>query len=335
MTNFDAISQFKRLLGQADQPFRVAKSLGSHDGQPVLLGLDDTFMHFLVPVIKPDEQDLSSFRFKSLKANIRDINLVDVWSGSYIDMHASRESFDLGLFAAIADELILGLHSRESVIDQLSTVATKWIRLLSSEEEENANRNQVIGLLGELLVLEAIIDAGKGELGLASWVGVDKARHDFEFSNLAVEVKSSSVLGQKTATIHGLEQLSAEKFTSLYLAHFQFEWDPKGFSLKSVYEQVRTKLNPNLQLKFDSKVATAGFDEKRISLSTIYTFKLSASALFPVDESFPKITSAILENAVHESSRISRVEYVLNLTGLPSVDVSENMGEVLVQLAAL
>jgi hypothetical protein len=335
MTSFDAISQFKRLLNQAEQPFRVTKSLGSNDGQPVLLGLDEIFMHLLIPVAHPEKQDLSGFKFKSLKASIRQIDLIDVWGGSYIDMYATRESFDLSLFAAISDELILGLHSGESVIDQLSTVANKWIRLLSSEEEETANRNQVVGLLGELIVLEALIDAGFPEIGLSSWVGSEKARHDFEFSTLAVEVKSSSTMGQKTAAIHGLEQLSAAKFTRLFLAHFQFEWDPKGLSLKQVSESVKSKLAIEQQGVFEQKLGASGFDEKRLDIASIYTFKLSSNSLFEVDKNFPKITFSLLDSLVQEASRISRVEYVLNLTGLPYRDVSENLGEALVELAAL
>lgn len=333
MTTFDAVSQFKRLLDSPEQAFRVAKSLGSNEGIPVLLGLDENCLHLLIPVTEPENQDLSQFRFRSLSLGLRTVELVDIWSGTYIDMFAPRESFDLSLFAAISDELIAVLRAGESIAGQLSTVAKKWIQLLSTEEEETANKNQVIGLLGELVVLESLVDSGYSELALSSWVGNEKARHDFEFSRSAFEVKSSATLGQKTATIHGLEQLSSAKFTRLYLAHFQFEWDPRGDSLNTIYLRIKSKLDATQQVEFEQKVEKAGFDDKRLSLSSIYTYKLSSSSLFFVDEQFPKITSAILQGSVGQANRISRVQYVLDLTGLEAKDISENMGDILGRLA--
>ena len=79
--------------------------------------------------------------------------------------------------------------------------------------------NEEIGLVGELMILEAVLHL-EGVSAIDAWRGPDRDKHDFRVSNQELEVKTTT--GERRQHwIHGLSQLDASKGCDLDLISVQ------------------------------------------------------------------------------------------------------------------
>ena len=66
--------------------------------------------------------------------------------------------------------------------------------------------NEVIGLFGELIVLEHLLNTHSKEL-FDNWVGPMGNRHDFEFPMNSLEVKTTANIANNEIQVNGLSQI--------------------------------------------------------------------------------------------------------------------------------
>lgn len=85
----------------------------------------------------------------------------------------------------------------EGVMYEWRSFFDRWGAPLSPEEQR--------GLLGELIVLENLLDNGTASL-VGGWLGPSGSLHDFETDDWHIEVKTS-IKANPTASIHPLSQL--------------------------------------------------------------------------------------------------------------------------------
>ena len=331
----NALTQFQRLETVPSAPLLAAQSLATIEGQAVLFGLTPDKYLFLLPDVNSNLTSESNLALSSISLEKLDLDLGGLWAGSYLAVSALRASFDLNLFAAICDEMVKGLASGKDPIELISDVAQRWRDLLAISNTDEASLSQILGMFGELLVLNAlVVDIGP-DVALAAWVGVDKARHDFEFSKNAFEVKTSRVLNRTVAQIHGLQQLATSPNTELSLCHVQVEWSPDGFNVLDLVEGIRKNLSESLTVDFDKKLGLAKFSEVRLANSAPYRFKIVRCALFYVDNSFPKLTRAELGLLGPVDTHLISLNYGLSLDGLPFTDITHNLGGKLAEIINL
>jgi hypothetical protein len=271
--------------------------------------------------------DLNSLNLEKVR-----LDLEGLWAGNYLAVSALRGSFDLNLFAAICDEMVKGLGLGKEPIELISQVAGRWRDLLSIRAIDEASLSQIVGLLGELFILDELAADLTPGVALASWVGADKARHDFEFTRDAFEVKTSRVLNRSVAQIHGLQQLATSPNTQLSVCHIQVEWSPDGFDIPSFVAALKSKFSPQEVADFDKKLSLAKFTPERIENSAIYKFKIVRCALFSVDSKFPKITRFELDNFGAINTHLTGINYGLSLDGLPFTDITGNPGGKLAEI---
>lgn len=331
----NALTQFQRLESEPSSPLLAAQSLATIDGQAVLFGLTPEKFLFLLPDVKSNLTTEATLALNSIKLEKLEIDLSGLWVGAYLAVSALRASFDLNLFAAICDEMVKGLASGKDPSELISDVAQRWRDLLAISNTDEATLSQILGMFGELLVLDSLIADIAPNLALAAWVGVDKARHDFEFSKNAFEIKTSRVLNRTVAQIHGVQQLATSPNTDLVLCHVQLEWSPEGFNLMDLVENIRKKLPESLAVDFDNKLGLAKFTEIRLANSAPYRFKIVRCALFSVNDSFPKITRAELVRLGSVDTHLTSLNYGLSLDGLPFIDITHNLGGKLAEIINL
>ena len=283
-------------------------------GIKIFLGRDESgFPHLLLPQKSHQKSQIPPIA-AMVSARNRDWANDDGSTQPYLDLVCESASADK-LFAAMSLDICGKLDSKivpdtESLVSVVSDQVAHWRQILEAISEVEASDNEKIGMIGELLTLEALY--GKhGSKAYDSWFGQEKARHDFEFETQAIEVKASSRTSGVYCTVHGLNQLAHSTGTTLYLVHYQLEWSADGDSLSEILsrlEQLGLSI-AKVQSKLGAHWAVLGEMPKWFS---DYEFKIISCRKYLVDSQFPVVSQSTLGDKV--SSKITNMQYTLNLT---------------------
>jgi hypothetical protein len=99
----------------------------------------------------------------------------------------------------------------------------RWRRLLEAGSL-GLTRDERRGLVGELLVLELILDAGvPPERAIRGWVGPNGAHQDFQATGVALEVKATTTKHPQTLVITSERELDDSGVASLFLAYVSLD----------------------------------------------------------------------------------------------------------------
>jgi hypothetical protein len=306
-------------LGPSDLPgeLRTKKSRFTFMGKDIFAGRDfDGFPHLLIPATSLGEvvpESLSAY----IHLAPRELTTADGTTQAFIDLSCAAPEID-ALFAPICLEISqnitnLGTNTFISIHKQIALVVDKWREVLKALAEAGQSRSAVVGLIGEMLALAALAEA-KGPEALDGWFGQDKTRHDFEFSEVAYEVKASTVLSRKSCEIHGLNQLAYADGTTLELLHFQIEQAAGALCLTDLISLIEAREVSAVALR-KKMVAFWPEGTNPPSWFTDFKFKVVCASRFSVDEAFPRITSSAF--TPESKAHISEVRYTLTLDGLP------------------
>jgi hypothetical protein len=218
------------------------------------------------------------------------------------------------LFALMSQDICEAVRGSSEAIS-LAMVESRilaWQQMLAKLTNREPSLAEQVGLFGELLTLEALVDE-LGSDALASWSGPDLARHDFETALWALEVKSSLSLASKRAHIHGFGQLESAAGTSLNLLHLQLEQSLGSKSIADLVGGLAGKLDRQAFEAQLQRFFPEGISELPAWASK-FQLKLSAASLFAVDSTFPRIVRV---NLGPDNFRFSQLQYQLDLEGLP------------------
>ncbi|MGW2839858.1 PD-(D/E)XK motif protein [Streptomyces sp. NPDC001493] len=193
----------------------------------------------------------------------------------------------------------------------LHAVLDHW-KALFREQKVGLGAEQIVGLYGELLVLERLLrrDAGAHRL----WSGPRGHRHDFDAGTHAIEVKSSSSAKERRPRIHGLEQLEVPENGALWLTWFRLRSSDAQGSGPSLVELVDRVLNLCDDVSaVHELLARAGFhrSDKRYDNAR---FVVDEERWYRVGPGFPGLTRAALVSADVPISVLD-VEYTIDLSG--------------------
>lgn len=203
----------------------------------------------------------------------------------------------------------------------------RWRELLRSVEVLGEERQ--LGLHGELWLLERLVRI-RGTDTVSSWMGPLAEPHDFRWDDLEFEVKSSRS-GRRSHVIHGIGQLVPTLGRRLYLLSLLFA--PlavtdlgNGATLPERVRDIRELLqsDPVSISIFEERLRAAGY---RDADSIHYAVRLdlrAAPALVLVDDDCPRLIPPDLEQiSTHQASRLSEIQYRVDLTGLGFEDGTE------------
>ena len=155
---------------------------------------------------------------------------------------------------------------------------------------ERLTRDQQVGLIGELLTLVSAV-AWTGETtAVSAWRGQAREEHDFGFSEVDVEVKTTTSESRRHL-ISGVGQLMPTGGRPLYLLSIQLTaaGAQPGLTLPLLVEQARQVNAISLAL-IDRALGAAGYkDEDAASYSAAWVPR-TEPRFFIVDDAFPAIT---------------------------------------------
>ena len=180
------------------------------------------------------------------------------------------------------------------------------------------SEDQEIGLFGELVALDRLID-GVGETkALAAWLGPRAEEHDFVLGEADVEVKTTRS-ERRIHVIHGLGQLTPTPGRPLHLMSVQVTGAGaagNGETLPELIERIRRRLRSG-RTDFDDRLTDCGWEDAQSD--RLYTTRLlvrSEPRFYTVDEDFPAITSAGLSRIVTRPELVRSIDYRIDVTDL-------------------
>ena len=209
----------------------------------------------------------------------------------------------------------------EVLIDFIIRKYDEWATFFGSGRLSNNEVSVCTGVLGELLVLDFYVDY-LGPSAINMWWGPVRHRHDFEFDEFSVEVKSTINPISQEIVIHGLNQLSSEVDHPGYLVSVKMVPDPLGFSLEELLKKLITKGVSEWQLY--EKLSKTGILRESIKDYSGVRIGKFVLITYLIDDKFPSLQRKNLDKNI--LSRLSKLTYSLNLSGLHSKESPPTIG---------
>jgi len=202
---------------------------------------------------------------------------------------------------------------------QLSKSLLSWRKCFESEENKGLTTEEQIGLFGELVQLEKVINNGVSKKNsLYYWQGPENGLHDFKHSRFLVEVKTCQK-EKEEIVINNIEQFNYKNFNNLYLCVVFFEFQDSGFTLFEFIQKLEKQIfyESEDKLLFNEKLNHAGFFDFQ---AKNYTTRLVVSKIkyFKILNGFPTILPSNL------SEEIKDVKFKLNIKNLTSFEESDD-----------
>lgn len=237
--------------------------------------------------------DFKNFKFKGLRIEVLSFNAYKELNIYLLD-NQLKDVFSLFIEDII--EVISTSTTENEALVETSNVVLKWKKLFDKINFQGLTIEKQKGLIGELLLFNSLLDEDYSiDALLESWTGPDFNDKDFRFGSFGIEVKLTSSKVPKVK-ISSERQLDNENLTKLYLALYVVEEvKDKGFSLNSIIEQIRIKINNNQNaLKFfNERLLLVGyFDEDYENYKRQYAFR--KRNFYEVSNDFPRLIASDL-----------------------------------------
>lgn len=174
-----------------------------------------------------------------------------------------------------------------------------------------------IGLIGELTLLRAIIEAGvPPALAVESWVGPLDGIQDFELGTGALEVKTTLSAAGFPAKIGSLEQLDDSTRQPLFVAAARLRQTESGQNLPGVVTATRQAIKGDAEAQrlLSERLLTGGYID---SHSDRYPrkFEQAGTRVVEVAGTFPRMTSGTVP------AGIMKAMYEIDLDKTPGDDI--------------
>ncbi|TGH27849.1 MAG: PD-(D/E)XK motif protein [Aphanocapsa feldmannii 277cI] len=182
----------------------------------------------------------------------------------------------------VVDHLISGATPTRACLEAVRD----FRRLLSRSGGPLPSQEEILGLTGELLLLDRLVrhrpDLWRG------WNGPTGSTCDYTWGTTDIEVKASDQSGESRLTINGLNQLEPAEDRSLFIYHSILSPNPIGtIAVPQLADGIRAVVSESEE--FDERLAQAGYLPEQRELWEEQRFTLHQTAMYAVTDEFPRI----------------------------------------------
>mgnify|MGYP000502881565 CR=1 FL=1 len=165
-----------------------------------------------------------------------------------------------------------------------------WADLLKRRGKQGLNRNEALGLWGELNTLDALLGSTTGvDLQIVQgWRGPNGDQRDIGFNNNRIEVKTQLSTKSIGLKISSLDQLD-DREDQLTVVLNRISPSAAGTSVASLIEKIRAHLSFKrlAQSEFERKVMLAEFDSDNEYCNE--NFGLDERIVYDINDTFPRL----------------------------------------------
>lgn len=198
----------------------------------------------------------------------------------------------------------------------------KWQQFLDRYGHEGLGDEAQRGLFGELWFLRKYLIPILGiNKAIDAWKGSSRKAQDFQFSDCAVEVKTTISKQHQKMYIASERQLDDTGLTALFLQHISLmESSGSGETLSDMVEDIRKNIadEPAARQKMEDSLFEAGYLNAHAYRYNKTGYMVRSSGIFRIREGFPRITESDLLNGVGD------VHYSVNVSECMHYTVTES-----------
>jgi hypothetical protein len=223
------------------------------------------------------------------------------------------------IFALVLSDIlsqIIDKKTNTAYLKSLQQRIESWKEFFKNQPPQKLSREAEIGLFGELCFLKQLLEKGFTN-AVSFWNGPLKAAQDFQFDNLAVEIKSNQ--GETSQVKISSEDQLDPGDLQLYLGLLNFQSGTDGSTLPELIEKVEEVMPGDSVEQFQAKLLCVGYLKQNAALYTD-RFLGSKQQFFQVKDDFPRIFRSNLPK------NISHVRYKLDLSACENYAITaENL----------
>lgn len=232
-----------------------------------------------------------------------------------------KDSGDFGLFSSMVCD-VTGALDAEGNTDELRLLRVFLGRVRAWQEfmrkgAQALGHEEEIGLVGELMLLAAIIKAGvPAATAIESWVGPLDSPQDFEIGTGSLEVKATLSAQGFPSKIGSLEQLDDSVRQPLFIAGARLRQIASGQNLPDHVDAMRHAIKGDAEagrLLSERLVAAGYFDADADRYPR--RFVSAGTRIVEVAGDFPRLTHGRVPEG------IMRAKYEIDLDKTPGADV--------------
>ena len=227
----------------------------------------------------------------------------------FLDMTCLSEDLET-VFAEVTDEILVRISSGENCVDAARSTIDDFRALLVRSSSPDIPISTIVGLVGELIVLDRLLD--RSPRAWHCWRGPIGDRHDFRGRDSSLEVKTSLRAGKTSITVSTFEQMEAPAGGNLHLIHFLLEPVVAGiFSVSALGQSVLAKADDPERVK--ELISALGCQDVDAKTWNSHSFRLETEELYEVTGRFPRLVPSMLPGAVSPMG-VSEVSYKIDLS---------------------
>lgn len=264
--------------------------------------------HLLIPL--PVDQ-LSAPHFKSSGLVVKTRMLMrDQTEKLYLDLICISPGLNAVFSHLILDVLQQMQPEEPKAAEICYSVLEDWKELFGLGSSQ-MSKEQIVGLTGELIVLEVL--TASNPAALSYWDGPAGGIHDFRCERRALEVKSTTRRHGRIFSISGHLQLDPPSGGDLHFVAIKLEQNPGGsVTIPGLIEKIRKNgVRPNL---LTQKLSETGYVAGTNELAETARFDLSEFSIYCVNEQFPKIIASSFVSG-NTPSGVLKITYEIDLSG--------------------
>lgn len=167
-------------------------------------------------------------------------------------------------FSVMCYDLAERSRPADTTVSALSTLLralNNWADLFRKRTAEGLSREEVLGLVGELLVVEALVESSRGSVDalIQGWRGPHGDARDIGFNGTRIEVKAQRSTSALKLRVSSLAQLD-DRGDRVFVVLIRLSPSESGRSLMELADSLRVRLEgfPMASIEFERKLETSG-----------------------------------------------------------------------------
>lgn len=229
-------------------------------------------------------------------------------STQFIDVMCNDRALDT-VFAELAGEVVNRISAGGGAMASVEGTISDFRELLLGAEEAEVSDSEIVGLIGELVVLREL--SARSGSAISAWTGPFDQRHDFRRSVHAIEVKTSSRADSTSILVSSVEQLAEPAGGTLLLVHLNIERAGSGpLSVSALCSEIVSLGVPRDELQ--KALSALGCQDPNAQQWNRLRFTLERISGYRVGMGFPRVTSSQFPGHVLPEG-IGAISYELDL----------------------